>query len=81
MVRIYNGAVPVARVAQRTVASEGRFTLVYVGRLEPVRTCAAAERLSRRLWSMPGLRLWMVVRQRTIRLWRVWPTELGIDSQ
>jgi glycosyltransferase involved in cell wall biosynthesis len=61
IVRVYNGAVPIENAPrERWPAKEG-FTLVYVGRLEPVKNhallltafCAAHS-------TMPELRLWMV---------------------
>jgi len=59
--RVYNGAAPLTRVAKEDCAVKSGFTLVYVGRLAPVKNhvfllksfCAA-------LSVMPGLRLWMV---------------------
>jgi len=61
LVRVYNGAVPLRRVPQDQWPAKSGFTLLYVGRLAPVKNhtlllnafCAA-------LQSMPGLRLWMV---------------------
>jgi glycosyltransferase involved in cell wall biosynthesis len=61
IVRVYNGAVPVERVAKELWPRKEGFTLVYVGRLEPVKNHALLLNAFRAaLWSMPGLRLWMV---------------------
>jgi glycosyltransferase involved in cell wall biosynthesis len=81
IVRIYNGAVPVARVAKEQWPRKEGFTLVYVGRLEPVKNhalllnafCAA-------LRSMPGLRLWMVGDGGERKALESLAAELGIDS-
>jgi glycosyltransferase involved in cell wall biosynthesis len=61
IVRVYNGAEKLAKVPRESWPHKSGFTLVYVGRLEPVKNhplllkafCAA-------LQSMPELRLWMV---------------------
>jgi glycosyltransferase involved in cell wall biosynthesis len=61
IVRVYNGADPIARAAQEQCPPKIGFTLVYVGRLEPVKNHAlllSAFRVA--LQSMPGLQLWMV---------------------
>ena len=61
IVRVYNGAVPVERVAKELWPRKEGFTLVYVGRLEPVKNHALLLSAFRAaLGSMPGLRLWMV---------------------
>jgi glycosyltransferase involved in cell wall biosynthesis len=61
IVRVYNGAAPLQRVAQARWPDKGGFTLVYVGRLEPVKNHALLLRaFSLALASMPDLRLWMV---------------------
>jgi glycosyltransferase involved in cell wall biosynthesis len=59
--RVYNGAAPLKREAKENQPQKYGFTLIYVGRLEPVknhslllRAFAAAHS------SMPSLRLWMV---------------------
>jgi glycosyltransferase involved in cell wall biosynthesis len=61
IVRVYNGAVPLQQTPSECWPTKDGFTLVYVGRLEPVKNhvlllnafCAAHA-------SMPELRLWMV---------------------
>jgi glycosyltransferase involved in cell wall biosynthesis len=59
--RIYNGAVPLARAAREQWPEKNGFTLVYVGRLEPVKNHTLLLNAFRAaLASMPGLRLWMV---------------------
>jgi glycosyltransferase involved in cell wall biosynthesis len=61
IVRVYNGAAPLQRVAQAHWPDKGGFTLVYVGRLEPVKNHRLLLRaFSLALASMPDLRLWMV---------------------
>jgi glycosyltransferase involved in cell wall biosynthesis len=61
IVRIYNGAIPLSRTPIERWPTKSGFTLVYVGRLEPVKNhglLLSAFRAA--LSSMPGLRLWMV---------------------
>ena len=59
--RVYNGAVPLARAAREQWPLKSGFTLVYVGRLEPVKNHALLLRGFRAaLTSLPDLRLWMV---------------------
>ncbi|MFY9854182.1 MAG: glycosyltransferase [Terracidiphilus sp.] len=61
IVRIYNGAVPLERVAKELWPTKEGFTLVYVGRLEPVKNHALLlHAFQVALGSMPALRLWMV---------------------
>ena len=61
IVRVYNGAAPLKRAAREDWAARSGFTLVYVGRLEPVKNHALLFKAFRTaLTSMPGLRLWMV---------------------
>jgi glycosyltransferase involved in cell wall biosynthesis len=58
---VYNGAVPLARARQEQWSPKSGFTLVYVGRLEPVKNHALLLNGFREaLASLPGLRLWMV---------------------
>lgn len=61
IVRVYNGGTPLKRAAKEHQPQKDGFTLIFVGRLEPVknhslllRAFAAAHS------SMPSLRLWMV---------------------
>ncbi len=59
--RIYNGTVPLVRLAQTQQQTKDAFTLVYVGRLAPVKNHAMLlNALHEALLSSPALRLWMV---------------------
>ena len=61
IVRVYNGATPLSRVAEQDWPSKSGFTFVYVGRLEPVKNHALLLNAFRAaISSMPNLRLWMV---------------------
>ena len=80
--RVYNGAVPVKRTAENQWPQKAGFTLVYVGRLAPVKNHALLLNGFRAaLSSMPGLRLWMVgdgsERERLESL----AAELGISAE
>ncbi len=82
IVRVYNGAACLQRAAQERQPPKTGFTLVYVGRLEPVKNHALLLNAFRAaLSSMPGLRLWMVgdggERRKLERL----AAELGIAAQ
>ena len=58
---VYNGAVPLSRAAKEHCPPKAGFTLVYVGRLEPVKNHPLLLHAFRAaLTTMPGLRLWMV---------------------
>ncbi len=82
IVRIYNGAVPVKRVAKEHWPQKDGFTLVYVGRLEPVKNHALLLNAFRAaLWSIPDLRLWMVGEGSERKTLESLSTELGIASQ
>jgi glycosyltransferase involved in cell wall biosynthesis len=82
IVRIYNGTVPVERVVKEHWPRKDGFTLVYVGRLEPVKNHALLLTAFRAaLCSMPGLRLWMVGDGSERKALESLATELGIDSQ
>jgi glycosyltransferase involved in cell wall biosynthesis len=59
--RIYNGTVPLERAAKEQWPPKSGFTLVYVGRLAPVKNHALLLNAFRAAHStMQGLRLWMV---------------------
>jgi glycosyltransferase involved in cell wall biosynthesis len=59
--RVYNGAVPLERAPKEQWPAKVGFTLVYVGRLAPVKNHALLLNAFRSaLASMPELRLWMV---------------------
>jgi glycosyltransferase involved in cell wall biosynthesis len=61
IVRVYNGAIPLGRVEQKHWPQKDGFTLVYVGRLAPVKNHQLLLKAFRvALSSMPGLRLWIV---------------------
>lgn len=61
VVRIYNGAVPLQRVEKEQWPPKSGFTLVYVGRLAPVKNHGLLLHAFRAALSiMPDLRLWMV---------------------
>ena len=61
IVRVYNGAVPLKRVAKEQWPPKSGFTVVYVGRLEPVKNHALLlDAFGTALSSRPDLRLWMV---------------------
>jgi glycosyltransferase involved in cell wall biosynthesis len=61
IVRVYNGALPLPLTAKENWPPRNGFTLVYVGRLEPVKNHALLLHAFRTaLSAMPGLRLWMV---------------------
>jgi len=82
IVRVYNGVTPLSRVAREQWPSKTGFTLVYVGRLEPVKNhalllnafCAAHS-------SMPGLRLWMVGDGSQRGILEHLAADLGISAQ
>jgi len=61
IVRIYNGTLALPRVAKEQSPSKSGFTLVYVGRVEPVKNHVLLLNAFRAaLSSMPDLRLWIV---------------------
>ncbi len=61
IVRVYNGTAPLARMAEEQWPSKAGFTLLYVGRLEPVKNHPLLLNAFRAaLASIPTLRLWMV---------------------
>jgi glycosyltransferase involved in cell wall biosynthesis len=82
IVRVYNGANPVLRVTKELWPPKSGFTLLYVGRLEPVKNHALLLNAFRiALQSMPGLRLWMVGDGSERKKMESLATELGISSQ
>jgi L-malate glycosyltransferase len=61
MVRVYNGILPIVRVPLEQVPAKQGFTLVYVGRLAPVKNLGLLlEAFCRALQTNPNLRLWLV---------------------
>jgi glycosyltransferase involved in cell wall biosynthesis len=82
IVRIYNGAVPLKRAAKEDWPPKSGFTLVYVGRLEPVKNHALLLHAFRTaLSSMPELRLWMVGDGSERKTLECLSAELGIAEQ
>jgi glycosyltransferase involved in cell wall biosynthesis len=82
IVRVYNGAASLKRVVQEQWPPKTGFTLVYVGRLEPVKNHALLLNAFRAaLSSMPGLRLWMVGDGSERAMLESMAKELGIASQ
>jgi glycosyltransferase involved in cell wall biosynthesis len=58
---VYNGTAPLMRAAKEDWPQKSGFTLIYVGRMEPVKNHALLLRaFHAALSSMPELRLWMV---------------------
>jgi glycosyltransferase involved in cell wall biosynthesis len=82
IVRIYNGADPVSRLAKEQWPPKSGFTLVYVGRLEPVKNHSLLLNAFRvALQSMPYLRLWMVGDGSDRKALENLAVELGIHTQ
>jgi len=80
--RVYNGAVALVRVPQVQQPHDTEFTLVFVGRLAPVKNlplllAAFHEALS----SIPGLRLWIVGDGGERKALESLAAELGIAAQ
>ena len=81
-VRVYNGTVPLQRVAQQQWPPKTGFTLLYVGRLEPVKNHLLLLNAFRAAHSsMPDLRLWMVGDGGERKMLESLAMELGIASQ
>ena len=82
IVRVYNGAVPLQRVAREQWPPKTGFTLLYVGRLAPVKNHALLLNAFRAaLSSMPGLRLWMVGDGSERQMLESLTAELGVAPQ
>jgi glycosyltransferase involved in cell wall biosynthesis len=82
IVRVYNGTTPLKRVAREQWPPKNGFTLVYVGRLEPVKNHALLLNAFRSaLQAMPGLRLWMVGDGSVRKALENLAVELGIPRQ
>jgi glycosyltransferase involved in cell wall biosynthesis len=80
--RVYNGAVPLKRVADEQCPPKSGFTLVYVGRLEPVKNHTLLLRAFRAALSLiPDLRLWMVGDGSERKRLESFSAKLGITSQ
>ncbi len=82
IVRVYNGAAPLKRAAKEDWPQKNGFTLVYVGRLAPVKNHALLlNAFCLALASKPGLRLWMVGDGSERELLESLAAELGIAGQ
>ena len=82
IVRIYNGVAPLTRVAKENWPPKSGFTLIYVGRLEPVKNHGLLLNAFRMaLSSMPDLRLWMVGDGSQRNALEALAKELGISAQ
>jgi glycosyltransferase involved in cell wall biosynthesis len=80
--RVYNGAVPLRRTAENQWPQKTGFTLVYVGRLAPVKNHdLLLNGLRTALLSMPGLRLWMVGDGSERKRLESLAAELGISAE
>lgn len=82
VVRIYNGAVPITRLGKDKWPAKSGFTLVYVGRLAPVKNHPLLlKAFCEALASMPGLRLWMVGDGSERAMLEGMAAKLGITAQ
>jgi glycosyltransferase involved in cell wall biosynthesis len=82
IVRVYNGTYPVSRVPHEQWPPKTGFTLVYVGRLEPVKNhVLLLNAVHAAIESMPGLRLWMVGDGSERKTLESLASKLGIASQ
>jgi glycosyltransferase involved in cell wall biosynthesis len=80
--RVYNGAVPLARVKPASTPPEGVFTLVFVGRLAAVKNHPLLlKAFCQALSSMPDLRLWIVGDGPERKASESLAGELGISAQ
>lgn len=82
IVRVYNGVAPVHRVAKEEWPQKTGFTLLYVGRLVPVKNHALLLTAFRTAHSsMQSLRLWMVGDGSERRVLENLAAELGISEE
>jgi glycosyltransferase involved in cell wall biosynthesis len=82
IVRVYNGAVPLKQAAKNLWPPKTGFTLIYVGRLAPVKNHALLlNAFHAALKSMPDLRLWMVGDGSERKMLENLAAELGISAQ
>ena len=82
IVRVYNGAVPLERALRDKWPTKTGFTLVYVGRLAPVKNHRLLLNAFRTaLSSRPDLRLWMVGDGSERKTLESLASELGISAQ
>jgi glycosyltransferase involved in cell wall biosynthesis len=81
IIRIYNGTVPLRRVPEDQCLPKTGFTLVYVGRLEPIKNHSLLLHAFRIASStLPDLRLWMVGDGSERRKLEGLAAELGITA-
>ena len=79
---IYNGAAPLQRAAESALPPKGGFTLLFVGRLEPIKNHGLLLRsFCEALKAMPELRLWMVGDGSERRALEAQAEDLGIAAQ
>jgi len=82
IVRVYNGTAPLSRVAKEQWPPKSGFTLVYVGRLAPVKNhTLLLNAFGAALSSKPDLRLWIVGDGSVRKALESLATELGITAQ
>jgi glycosyltransferase involved in cell wall biosynthesis len=82
IVRVYNGAMPLKRSAKEQWPEKSGFTLLYAGRLAPVKNHALLLNAFRAaLSSRPELQLWMVGDGSERQALESLAVELGIDGQ
>lgn len=80
--RVYNGAVPLLRVEQSQRPQKSGFTLVYVGRLAPVKNHALLLNAFRMALSqLPDLALWIVGDGSERKMLEALADELGIAAK
>ena len=82
IVRVYNGTNPLKRAAKEDWPQKSGFTLVYVGRMQPVKNHALLLRAFQAAHlSLPSLRLWMVGDGSERAAMERLAAELGIGEQ
>lgn len=82
IVRVYNGAAPLRLVSPDNLPAKSGFTLVYVGRLQPVKNHPLLLRAFKTaLASMPNLQLWIVGNGSERQMLELLAAELNIDGQ
>ena len=82
IVRVYNGALPLQRAPEEQWPSKSGFTLLYVGRLAPVKNHGLLLNAFREAHvSMPDLRLWMVGDGSERKMLESLAAQLGITEQ
>jgi len=82
ILRIYNGVTSLHRVVKEQCPQKNGFTLLYVGRLAPVKNHPLLlSAFQQALLSQPGLRLWMVGDGSERKALEALSSELGISAQ